>query len=76
MDTLTIVARPEYNGTGVVCVARYDNESPEESTDTAILDVQGKHYIHVLIYHGIAYKQWNNIISNEFHLQVRNVKLL
>ena len=41
VDTLTIVARPEYNGTGVVCVARYDNESPEESTDTAILDVQG-----------------------------------
>ena len=37
VDTLTISARPEYNGTEVVCVARFDNGSPDEQTKPAIL---------------------------------------
>ena len=37
VDTLTIIARPEYNGTEVVCVARFDDESPDEQTEPATL---------------------------------------
>ena len=33
VDTLTITARPEYNGTVVVCVARFDDGTPDEQTD-------------------------------------------
>ena len=37
VDTLTITARPEYNGTEVVCVARFDNGSPDEQTEPATI---------------------------------------
>ena len=37
VDTLSITARPEYNGTEVVCVARFDNGSPAEQTEPATL---------------------------------------
>ena len=37
VDTLTITAQPEYNGTEVVCVARFDNGRPEEKTNPAEL---------------------------------------
>lgn len=37
VDTLTITARPEYNGTRVVGVARFDNGVPDEQTDAAML---------------------------------------
>ena len=34
---LTITARPEYSGTEVVCVARFDDSRPEELSQPAIL---------------------------------------
>ena len=34
---LTIVGRPEYDGTEVVCVAKFFSSSPGESTNLAIL---------------------------------------
>ena len=37
VDTLTITSRPEYNGTEVVCVARFDDGSPDEQTEPATL---------------------------------------
>ena len=37
VDILTITARPEYNGTEVVCVARFDSGSPDEQTEPATL---------------------------------------
>ena len=37
VDTLFITARPEYNGTMVVCVARFDDETPDEQTEPAVL---------------------------------------
>ena len=37
VDTLTITARLEYNGTEVVCVARFDDGSQEEQTLPAVL---------------------------------------
>ena len=33
VSTLTIIGRPNYNGTEVVGVARFDDESPDETTD-------------------------------------------
>ena len=36
---LTIVARPEYNQTQVVCVARFDDGLPDENTAAALLHV-------------------------------------
>lgn len=35
--TLTIVARLEYNQTMVVCVARFDDGSPDVTTEAALL---------------------------------------
>ena len=37
VDTLTITALPQYNGTEVVCVARFDDSRPEELSQPAIL---------------------------------------
>ena len=37
VDTLTITARPQYNGTEVVCVARFDDRRPEELSQPVIL---------------------------------------
>ena len=37
VDTLTITARPEYNRTVVVCVASFDDGSPNEETFPAEL---------------------------------------
>lgn len=37
VQTLTVEARPEYNGTEIVCVARFDDGSPEEFTSPAFL---------------------------------------
>ena len=37
VDTLTITVRPQYNGTEVVCVARFDDERPEQLSQSAIL---------------------------------------
>ena len=37
VETLTITARPEYNETEVVCVARFDDGRPEERTHPAVL---------------------------------------
>ena len=37
VDTLTITARREYNGTEVVCVARFDDGSLDEQTEPATL---------------------------------------
>ena len=41
VHTLTIVARREYNGTEVECVARFDDHSPDEQTAPAILHILG-----------------------------------
>ena len=35
--TLTITARPDYNGTEVVCVAIFDDGNPKEQTEPALL---------------------------------------
>ena len=37
VDTLTVIARSQYNGTMVVCVARFDDGSPDEQTVPAVL---------------------------------------
>ena len=37
MDTLTIIARPEYNGTEVVCVAVFFDGSRPELSPAALL---------------------------------------
>lgn len=37
VQTLTVEARPEYNGTEIVCVARFDDGSPDEFTSPAFL---------------------------------------
>ena len=37
--TLTIVTRLEYNQTMVVCVARFDDGSPDVTTEAALLTV-------------------------------------
>ena len=37
VDTLTVFARPDYNGTEVICVARFDDGRPDEQTDPAML---------------------------------------
>jgi hypothetical protein len=37
VDTLTIIARPELNGTEVVCVARFDDDRPEEPSQPVTL---------------------------------------
>ena len=37
LGTLIITARPEYNGTMVVCVARFDDGRPDEQTEPALL---------------------------------------
>ena len=41
VDTLTIPAIPEYNGTEVVCVATYFGESPSEVTPPVNLIIIG-----------------------------------
>ena len=41
VHTLTIVARPEYNGTVVECVAMFDDHTPDEDTLPAVLHVLG-----------------------------------
>ena len=48
VDTLTITAPPEYNGTMVVCVARFDDESPEEQTEPAQLLLGIAHIVNTL----------------------------
>ena len=43
VDTLTIVARLDYNGTTIVCVAQFDDGSPDETSQPpAVLRVQGE----------------------------------
>ena len=43
VDTLTIVARPEYNGAIIVCVAEFNDGTPEETSQPpAMLLVQSK----------------------------------
>ena len=37
VDVLTIVARAEYNGTMIRCVARFDNGTPDEETSPVLL---------------------------------------
>ena len=37
VDLLTITAQPQYSGTEVVCVARFDDGRPEELSQPAIL---------------------------------------
>ena len=37
VQTLTIVAGPQYNGTEVVCVAQFDDGSPDEMTPPVVL---------------------------------------
>ena len=41
VQILTIVASPQYNGSEVVCVARFDDGSPNEATLPATL--RGRH---------------------------------
>ena len=41
LNTLTIVAHPEYNQTRIGCVAFFDTGSPIEVTDTVVLIIQG-----------------------------------
>ena len=43
VDTLTIVVRVRYNGTVVECVARFDDGTPEEQTEPAVLLGTYKH---------------------------------
>lgn len=42
VDVLTIVARAQYNGTKVECVAQFDNGTPDEQTFPVLLT--GKYY--------------------------------
>ena len=43
VDTLTIVARHDYNGTTIVCVAVFRDGSPDETSQpAAVLRVQGE----------------------------------
>ena len=43
VDTLTIVARLDYNGTTIVCVAQFDDGSSDETSQPpAVLRVQGE----------------------------------
>ena len=37
VGTLIVMGRPEYNGTMVVCVARFDDGRPDEQTEPAVL---------------------------------------
>ena len=46
VQTLTIVAGPQYNGTEIVCVARFDDGSPDEMTLPVTL--QGMEHDHKL----------------------------
>ena len=39
VNTLTIIARPEYNGTEVECVAVFSGGSPTEVTPSVILTI-------------------------------------
>ena len=57
LDILTITGRLDYNGTVVECVARFDNGSPEQVSNPALLIVTGINNIIGFIY-GIA----NNIL--------------
>ena len=42
VQTLTVEGRPEYNGTRVVCVANFDDDSrPSEETRAAVLYITG-----------------------------------
>ena len=41
LNTLTIVALPDYNQTSIECVAFFDTGSPIEVTDIIMLTVQG-----------------------------------
>ena len=43
IETLTIPAIPEYNGTEVVCVATFVDRSPDEVTPPANLIIIGMH---------------------------------
>ena len=45
VDTLSITARPNYNRTEVVCVARFDDGSPDEQTHPAALIGTTSHII-------------------------------
>ena len=48
--TLTIEARLDYNGTTIVCVARFDDGSPDETSQPpAVLRVQGEIYTCILL---------------------------
>ena len=49
IDTLTIPAILEYNGTNVVCVATFFDESPDEVTPPAILVIIGMLVYRVLL---------------------------
>ena len=50
VSTLTIAARLEYNQTMVVCVARFDDHSPEQTTEAALLTVvDGGSTIYIII---------------------------
>jgi hypothetical protein len=43
VDTLTIIARPEFNVTEVVCVARFDDDRPEElSQPVTLIGIAGR----------------------------------
>ena len=37
VDTLTIVARFDYNGTTIVCVAQFDDGSPDETSQPPVV---------------------------------------
>lgn len=55
VHTLTIVARQEYDGTEVECVARFDDHSPDEQTSPAILHILGminayRNYVYTCMY--------------------------
>lgn len=41
VQTLTIVARPQYNGTEIVCVAKFDDGTPDEMSPPVVL--QGRY---------------------------------
>ena len=43
VDTLTITARPEFNGMKVVCVAGFDGGRPEERTQPVFLLGKANH---------------------------------
>ena len=54
VDTLTITARPQYNGTEVVCVARFDDRRQELSQPVILIGTDGTTCFLVSSFHRVC----------------------